>query len=288
MRNFSNIGVKFDNFTSFLLATLIYFLAILLLIFKATFHDLNQNFTDDKNAFMDIIAIDIDEGVPTRTAKEVADSQESEAVKTLPQEKIELENLKVQKKPEPKVEQKPIEKVEENIVKPEQKEIEEIKPEKKEIKPESKEETKDQESKKQNLNDLFATTTSNNEKLTKATSEVKSKKTGAKQSKGAISDKDAGKSQLTGIYDAFKGGVRKKLTALWSRYNGGSNNDALVSITISADGKLKSYEILELSYDSEFNQKLRDFMESLYNQDFPKPPNNEEYTFSKLKLNTQL
>ena len=88
MRNFSNIGVKFDNFTSFLLATLIYFLAILLLIFKATFHDLNQNFTDDKNAFMDIIAIDIDEGVPTRTAKEVADSQESEAVKTLPQEKI--------------------------------------------------------------------------------------------------------------------------------------------------------------------------------------------------------
>lgn len=288
MRNFSNIGVKFDNFTSFLLATLIYFLAILLLIFKATFHDLNQNFTDDKNAFMDIIAIDIDEGVPTRTAKEVADSQESEAVKTLPQEKIELENLKVQKKPEPKVEQKPIEKVEENIVKPEQKEIEEIKPEKKEIKPESKEETKDQESKKQNLNDLFAATTSNNEKLTKATSEVKSKKTGAKQSKGAISDKDAGKSQLTGIYDAFKGGVRKKLTTLWSRYNGGSNNDALVSITIYADGKLKSYEILELSYDSDFNQKLRDFMESLYNQDFPKPPNNEEYTFSKLKLNTQL
>ena len=176
MRNFSNIGAKFDNFTSFLLATLIYFLAILLLIFKATFHDLNQNFTDDKNAFMDIIAIDIDEGVPTRTAKEVADSQESEAVKTLPQEKIELENLKVQKKPEPKVEQKPIEKVEENIVKPEQKEIEEIKPEKKEIKPESKEEAKDQESKKQNLNDLFAATTSNNEKLTKATSEVKSKK----------------------------------------------------------------------------------------------------------------
>ncbi len=288
MRNFSDIGVKFDNFTSFLLATLIYFLAILLLIFKATFHDLNQNFTDDKNAFMDIIAIDIDEGVPTRTAKEVADSQESEAVKTLPQEKIELENLKVQKKPEPKVEQKPIEKVEENIVKLEQKEIKEIKPEKKEIKPESKEETKDQESKKQNLNDLFAATTANNEKLTKATSEVKSKKTGAKQSKGAISDKDAGKSQLTGIYDAFKGGVRKKLTALWSRYNGGSNNDALVSITISADGKLKSYEILELSYDSEFNQKLRDFMESLYNQDFPKPPNNEEYTFSKLKLNTQL
>ena len=288
MRNFSNIGVKFDNFTSFLLATLIYFLAILLLIFKATFHDLNQNFTDDKNAFMDIIAIDIDEGVSTRTAKEVADSQESEAVKTLPQEKIELENLKVQKKPEPKVEQKPIEKVEENIVKHEQKEIEEIKPEKKEIKPESKEETKDQESKKQNLNDLFAATTSNNEKLTKATSEVKSKKTGAKQSKGAISDKDAGKSQLTGIYDAFKGGVRKKLMTLWSRYNGGSNNDALVSITISADGKLKSYEILELSYDSEFNQKLRDFMESLYNQDFQKPPNNEEYTFSKLKLNTQL
>lgn len=288
MRNFSNIGVKFDNFTSFLLATLIYFLAILLLIFKATFHDLNQNFTDDKNAFMDIIAIDIDEGVPTRTAKEVADSQESEAVKTLPQEKIELEDSKVQKKPEPKVEQKPIEKVEENIVKPEPKEIEEIKPEKKEIKPEPKEETKDQESKKQNLNDLFAATTANNEKLTKATSEVKSKKTGAKQSKGAISDKDAGKSQLTGIYDAFKGGVRKKLTALWSRYNGGSNNDALVSITISADGKLKSYEILELSYDSEFNQKLRDFMESLYNQDFPKPPNNEEYTFNKLKLNTQL
>ena len=288
MQNFSNIGVKFDNFTSFLLATLIYFLAILLLIFKATFHDLNQNFTDDKNAFMDVIAIDIDEGVPTRTAKEVADSQESEAVKTLPQEKIELEDSKVQKKPEPKVEQKPIEKVEENIVKPEQKEIEEIKPEKKEIKPEPKEETKDQESKKQNLNDLFAATTANNEKLTKATSEVKSKKTGAKQSKGAISDKDAGKSQLTGIYDAFKGGVRKKLTALWSRYNGGNNNDALVSITISADGKLKSYEILELSYDSEFNQKLRDFMESLYNQDFPKPPNNEEYTFNKLKLNTQL
>ena len=93
------------------------------------------------------------------------------------------------------------------------------------------------------MNDLFAATTSNNEKLTKATSEVKSKKTGAKQSKGAISDKDAGKSQLTGIYDAFKGGVRKKLTALWSRYNGGSNNDALVSITISADGKLKSHAI---------------------------------------------
>lgn len=265
-------GVKYDNFTSFLVSVLIYIFVILFLLYKATFSDLNIKYTDDKNAFMDVIAIDIDEDAPTRTAKEVVENSEPEKAQPVKEpEKVEPEKVV---KPEKAVEP---EKIPEPTKEPEK--VIEPKPE-----------PKKEEPKKQNLKDLFAKTTKDNKKLqTKTeTSDKKAEKTGAKQSTGTISDKDSGKSQLTGVYDAFKGGVRKKLTALWSRYNGGAYADARVSITISADGKLTDYEILSLSLDSGFNQKLRTFMENLLDQDFPKPPNGEAYIFKDLQLTTEL
>ncbi|MBQ2431235.1 MAG: TonB C-terminal domain-containing protein, partial [Campylobacter sp.] len=138
---------------------------------------------------------------------------------------------------------------------------------------------------KPNLNDLFADTTKDNKKLQESTE--KKEESG---SKNAVQkdDKKSGKSQMTGKFDAFKGGVEKKLKILWSRYSAKSNDDALVSITIDANGKVIDYEILMLSYSSEFNQKLRDFMSSLDMHDFPKPPDGKPFKFDKINLKDKI
>ena len=250
MRSSSYVGVKYDNFTSFLISLCIYFLAGFFLLFNAIRdHELALKYTDDPNAYMDIIVDwEIDDSAPKAPdlAKEVPDQPQVE------EKPKEIEKIE-EPKPEPLPEPKPI----------------------KEPKPEP----------KPNLNDLFADTTKDNKKLQESTE--KKEESG---SKNAVQkdDKKSGKSQMTGKFDAFKGGVEKKLKILWSRYSAKSNDDALVSITIDANGKVIDYEILMLSYNSEFNQKLRDFMSSLDMHDFPKPPDGKPFKFEKINLKDKI
>lgn len=263
-------GVKYDNFTSFLIAALIYFFAVFLLLFQISKLVMEApKYTDDKNAFMDVMAIDIDDELElTRVSEELNDNKE---------QKEEIKENKPQPKPEPKVETIPEKFIDLNktveVKKQEVKVAEQPKPE-----PKKPVETK----KELNLNDLFADTTQDNKNLTKATKDDKSvkgeaKKTGSKQSTGKIADKDSGKSQRTGVYNEFIGGVEKILTQVWSTYRAIANQDATMEIVIDANGRAKC-EIIELAYDTAFNQKFRDFISRIEGMQFPKPPDGRSYT----------
>lgn len=275
MRSSSYVGVKYDNFTSFLISLLIYFSAAFLLLFNAIKdHELSLKYTDDPNAYMDVIVDwDIDDSAPkapdlSKESVEIEPTQEKpkeiEKVeeKTLEPEVKPVEVAKPEPLPEPKPVETPIE---------EPKPVEEPKPEP-----------------KPNLNDLFADTTKDNKKLQESTEKKEEEKESGSKNAVQKSDKKSGRSQMTGQFNAFRGGVEKKLRILWSRYSARSNDDALVSITIGADGKVIDYEILMLSYNSEFNQKLRDFMSSLDMHDFPKPPDGKPFKFDKINLKDKI
>ncbi|MBP3207708.1 MAG: TonB C-terminal domain-containing protein [Campylobacter sp.] len=263
MRSSSYVGVKYDNFTSFLISLCIYFLAGFFLLFNAIRdHELALKYTDDPNAYMDIIVDwEIDDSAPKAPdlAKEVPAQPQ---VEEKPKEIEKTEEPKPEPLPEPKPVETPIE---------EPKPVEEPKPEP-----------------KPNLNDLFADTTKDNKKLQESTEKKEEEKESGSKNAVQKDDKKSGKSQMTGKFDAFKGGVEKKLKILWSRYSAKSNDDALVSITIDANGKVIDYEILMLSYNSEFNQKLRDFMSSLDMHDFPKPPDGKPFKFDKINLSDKI
>lgn len=270
MRSSSYVGVKYDNFTSFLISLLIYFSAAFLLLFNAIKdHELALKYTDDPNAYMDVIVDwDIDDSAPK------APDLSKESVENQPVEEKPKEIEKVEEKtPEPEV--KPVEVAKPEPLpepKPVETPIEEPKPVE-EPKPEP----------KPNLNDLFADTTKDNKKLQESTEKKEEKKESGSKNAVQKDDKKSGRSQLTGKYDKFRGGVQKKLDILWARYTAGTSaDDATVSITIDTNGRVVDYEIKELSYNTEFNRQVRDFMERLSMEEFPKPP--ERYTFKDLKL----
>ena len=177
------------------------------------------------------------------------------------------EPKKEEPKPEPKLENKPSEKVVEK---------------KEEAKPEPKKEEKP------SLSDLFSDTTKDNKKLeesAKASDAVQSNKKSDKEtatssakdkaaSKNAVvkSDKLGGRTQRTGEYNAYYGAIEKKLQVLWSRYVATAKDDARIKIVFGADGRVTDYTIIELGRETEFNQKLRDFLDNLSTQTFPKSP----------------
>lgn len=84
--------------------------------------------------------------------------------------------------------------------------------------------------------------------------------------------KIAKNSGSSGIYDEYIGEVQNKLTALWSNYQKQAGNDAVIQITFDSLGNVIDTKIIRLSYDTEFNKKLKDFLFNLQNVKFPKPP----------------
>ena len=56
----------------------------------------------------------------------------------------------------------------------------------------------------------------------------------------------------------------------WSAYKADSSDEAEVEIIIDIDGSF-SYDIKKLSYNSEFNDKVRDFLQSMTFEKFPPP-----------------
>ena len=138
------------------------------------------------------------------------------------------------------------------------------------------------------MSDLFSDTTKDNKKLeesAKASDAVQSNKKSDKEtatssakdkaaSKNAVvkSEKLGGRTQRTGEYNAYYGAIEKKLQVLWSRYVATTKDDATIKIIFGADGRVVDYKILELGRETEFNQKLRDFLDNLSTQSFPKSP----------------
>lgn len=304
MANYSNFtGVKYDNFKSFLIALFAYLLVIFVLLYQISKpQEKFKKYTDNPNDYMDVtFDFEIDDKLPSapEIAKETKQGEfENKNIKDVPEDKIKttaqvVPSPPVQAKPKEPEEPKPEPKKDEPKAEPKK---EEPKPEPKlEDKPsekvvEKKEETKPEPKKeeKPSLSDLFSDTTKDNKKLeesAKASDAVQSNKKSDKEtatssakdkaaSKNAVvkSEKLGGRTQRTGEYNAYYGAIEKKLQVLWSRYVATAKDDARIKIVFSADGRVADYTIIELGRETEFNQKLRDFLDNLSTQTFPKSP----------------
>ena len=304
MANYSNFtGVKYDNFKSFLIALFAYLLVIFVLLYQISKpQEKFKKYTDNPNDYMDVtFDFEIDDKLPSapEIAKETKQGEfDNKNVKDVPEDKIKttaqvVPSPPVQAKPKepekPKEELKPEPKKDEPKAETKKEEPKlEDKPSEKvvEKKEEAKSEPKKEE--KPSLSDLFSDTTKDNKKLeesAKASDAVQSNKKSDKEtatssakdkaaSKNAVvkSDKLGGRTQRTGEYNAYYGAIEKKLQVLWSRYVATAKDDARIKIVFGADGRVADYTIIELGRETEFNQKLRDFLDNLSTQTFPKSP----------------
>ena len=306
MANYSNFtGVKYDNFKSFLIALFAYLLVIFVLLYQISKpQEKFKKYTDNPNDYMDVtFDFEIDDKLPSapEIAKETKQGEfDNKNVKDVPEDKIKttaqvVPSPPVQAKPKepekPKEEPKPEPKKDEPKAEPKK---EEPKPEPKlEDKPsekvvEKKEEAKPEPKKeeKPSLSNLFGGIDMKKvEQSAKASDAVQSNKKSDKEtatssakdkaaSKNAVvkSDKLGGRTQRTGEYNAYYGAIEKKLQVLWSRYVATAKDDARIKIVFGADGRVADYTIIELGRETEFNQKLRDFLDNLSTQTFPKSP----------------
>ena len=304
MANYSNFtGVKYDNFKSFLIALFAYLLVIFVLLYQISKpQEKFKKYTDNPNDYMDVtFDFEIDDKLPSapEIAKETKQGEfENKNVKDVPEDKIkttaqvvpppplqakpkEPEKPKEEPKPEPKKDEPKAEpKKEEPEPKLEDKPSEKVVEKKEEAKPEPKKEEKP------SLSDLFGGIDMKKvEQSAKASDAVQSNKKSDKEtatssakdkaaSKNAVvkSDKLGGRTQRTGEYNAYYGAIEKKLQVLWSRYVATAKDDARIKIVFGADGRVADYTIIELGRETEFNQKLRDFLDNLSTQTFPKSP----------------
>ena len=307
MANYSNFtGVRYDNFKSFLIAVFTYLLVVFILLYQISRpQEKFKKYTDNPNDYMNVtFDFEIDDKLPSapEIAKETKQGEldnkqikdvEEDKIKTTAQVVAPPPPSKTQESQKPKEEPKPEPKKEEPKAEPKK---EEPKPEpkvedqpaektvekKEEAKPESKKEEKP------SLSDLFSDTTKDNKKLeesAKASDAVQSNKKSDKEtatssakdkaaSKNAVvkSEKLGGRTQRTGEYNVYYGAIEKKLQVLWSRYVATTKDDATIKIIFGADGRVVDYKIIELGRETEFNQKLRDFLDNLSTQSFPKSP----------------
>ena len=96
--------------------------------------------------------------------------------------------------------------------------------------------------------------------------------------RNSVSQK-SGKIQISKELDAYFSQMASKLQALWTKYQTGISDEARVRIEFSNNGRVLNYQILELGRSTEFNQKLRKFLDELPKRSFPKSPDNKSHTF---------
>lgn len=296
------VGVYYPDLGSFFVAFGIYLIIIILLIYKISTTDFkgSPSYTDDQNAFMDVYVMDIDDSLIAKSPKF---SQKQNDINLKTDKKSDKQEIKTSTKEIKEV--KPKEQVKESKeeikepVKEEPKKVEK-EPVKELIPDENAKEVKKETPKEKSpsLSDLFASSTKDNKNLQDSKKQedaaINSRKKSAKENAGVNSTKTAyqiskiqgdasGHSMKTGIYNEFFGKLEKQLVVLWNTYTSLGGNDATVEITIDKNGRLAGYRILELSYNDDFNQKVRDFEAVLERAQFPIPPNGQNFTH-KYKL----
>lgn len=80
--------------------------------------------------------------------------------------------------------------------------------------------------------------------------------------------------QKTGIYDEFLGKITRIIEQRWSQYSHPKNIVVSVKIFIDADGRF-NYLSVEKSFDSEFDAKVLEFLESQKGKFMAYPPKNK-------------
>lgn len=251
--------LKFNTSGYFLLSAFLYLCIISGIFIKLTyFKEEPKKYTDTKDAFMDIMIV---ERVPDITVK--APEPKKEIVK--------------EEKPQP---------VKEEVKKEEPKPDTTNKPPEPDPAPPKPEEKKVEES---NLKDLFGSIDTSKLKEDKVVkkkeqpkelSRKKPEKSQATSEQKKASDviknftldqvAKTPKSQMTGEYNEYFGMISRILQSKWSAYKADSTDEAEVEIVIGIDGSF-SYDIKKLSYNSEFNNKVRDFLQSMTSEKFPPP-----------------
>lgn len=256
------IGATYPTFSSFIIASIIYICIIFFLFFKIYTREDPKKYTNQKDAFMDIYVVQT-EVADTLIAPKQAEKK-VEAKITKEQEEPKEEQIKTTNKqtPEPQKEEP-----------------------KKEVAPQK-------ETPNVNLSELFSNTKLPETKSSTKPEAVQSNKQSAKKTESSsksASDifkslqKDitskAPKAGMTGEYNKFFGDISEIIQRKWVVYKADTNNNAKVQVFIDKFGKL-SYNIISLSYDKEFNNKVRDFLERLKEVEFPVPPNGQTASIS--------
>jgi len=253
--------LKFNTSGYFALSAFLYFCIIIGIFIKLTyFKEEPKKYTDTKDAFMDIMIV---EREPDVTVK--APEPKKEVVKEEKPQPIKKEEEIKKEEPKPDTTNKPPE-PDPVPPKPEEKKVEEP-----------------------NLKDLFGSIDTSKLKEDKV---VKKKEQPKEQSRKkpekvqiTSQQKKASdvinaltldqvaktpKSQMTGEYNEYFGMISRILQSKWSAYKADSTDEAEVEIVIGIDGSF-SYDIKKLSYNSEFNNKVRDFLQSMTFEKFPPP-----------------
>lgn len=261
-----NLPANYPTLLSFVLSACLY-LMILLSFFaiyqKAMEQREVEKYTDDLNSYIDIEAIDIDDTPIPVATNEISESQNKESTKEINPNEVEQTKtaLKEIKEAKPKENEKTPEKIEKE--EPKEVDINAI------IEPKPI-------PKKQSAKSLFddvevkEQTVASKKKSDEKTS-TQEKKASSNQIAKVKGEKAAGKSQRTGKYNKFLGGVEKILANLWKTYRANPGENGTIELTINSKGRA-SVKIVELGYSPEFNQKFRSFADKLQNTQFPIPP----------------
>lgn len=253
--------LKFNTSGYFLLSAFLYLCIISGIFIKLTyFKEEPKKYTDTKDAFMDIMIV---EREPDITVK--APEPKKEVVKEEKPQPVKKEEEVKKEEPKPDTTNKPPE-PDPAPPEPEEKKVEEP-----------------------NLKDLFGsidTSKLKEDRVTKKKEQPKEQSrkkpekvqitTQQKKASDVINaltlDQVAKtpKSQMTGEYNEYIGQITRILTAKWNQYKAGSNDKAVVLISIDKNGNF-SYDIKSLSGNSEFNDKVRNFLQDMTLEKFPIP-----------------
>ena len=241
--------LKFNTSGYFLLSAFLYLCIISGIFINLTyFKEEPKKYTDTKDAFIDIMIVEREPDITVKAPepkKEIVKEEKPEPVKKEEDIKKEEPKQDTSNKP-PEPDPAPPE-PDPAPPEPEEKKVEEP-----------------------NLKDLFGSIDTSKLKEDK----VVKKKEQPKEKSRKKPEKDqvakTPKSQMTGEYNEYFGMISRILQSKWSAYKADSSDEAEVEIVIDIDGSF-SYDIKKLSYNSEFNDKVRDFLENMTFEKFPPP-----------------
>nr|WP_314564246.1 TonB C-terminal domain-containing protein [uncultured Campylobacter sp.] len=251
--------LKFNTSGYFLLSAFLYLCIISGIFIKLTyFKEEPKKYTDTKDAFMDIMIVEREPDITVKAPepkKEIVKEEKPQPVK----EEVKKEE------PKPDTTNKPPE-PDPAPPKPEEKKVEEP-----------------------NLKDLFGSIDTSKLKEDKVAKKKEQPKEQSRKKPEKVQitsqQKKASdvinnltldqvaktpKSQMTGEYNEYIGQITRILASKWNQYKAGSNDKAVVLISIDQNGNF-SYDIKSLSGNSEFNDKVRNFLQDMTFEKFPIP-----------------
>ncbi|WP_300702182.1 TonB C-terminal domain-containing protein [uncultured Campylobacter sp.] len=82
--------------------------------------------------------------------------------------------------------------------------------------------------------------------------------------------------QMTGVYDEFRGKIRRILEQRWRLYEASGNFKVLIKYYIDSNGKF-GYTHVEKSYDENFDAKVLEFLNTLNGKFIAYPPKNQNF-----------